>query len=263
MADLQFPHLIVANGAWQFDAAVRALREMGAEPAGVVVRAAMVIGCYVLWNVAYVLMMIQGRREKSYGMPTIGSAAVLAICMIALYGPFSNESHLFYYKNNYLTLSVWIISLVLQLGVYFQCIYYGRQHTHLVPEVAKHFAAVAIGLLLVMTITFWNFIVYYQDYYVNEICPIAVLISSAAFLGTLYARPDLRGLSVTVAWMLAIGDLLLYAAIVLGDITDPFPDAAFGYGFIYWIFFVTLVLNFIYAILITRRRARLRGAVPA
>ena len=89
-----------------------------------------------------------------------------------------------------------------------------------------------------------------------------MLISSAAFFGTLYARPDLRGLSVACAWMLAIGDLLLDAAIVFGDITDPFPDASFGYGFIYWIFILTLILNFSYAIAITVRRRQLR-AMPA
>jgi hypothetical protein len=255
---MYFQHATVAMGTWHVEAAVDTLGQGMQQPWGAIVRAAMVIACYVLWNAGYVMMMIQGRRQRSYGMPTIGSAAVLGICIVALYGPFSNQSHLFYYKTNYVTLSVWIISLVLQGGVYAQCLYYGRNHPHVVPEVRSHFYVLAIGLLVAMTITFWTFIVYYQDYYVNEICPIAVLIMSAAFFETLYTRPDLRGLSATVAWMLAVGDLLLYAAVVLGDITDPFPDAAFGYGFIYWIYSLTLVLNFTYAILVTRRRLHLR-----
>src|SRR5262245_8507257 len=227
----------IAFGAWHLESAIRTLKELAEQPGGVVIRAVMVIGCYVLWNVAYGMMIVQGYRQKSYGMPTIGSAAVLSTCIVALYGPFSHQSHLFYYKENYLTLSVWIISLVLQAGVYAQCIMYGRDHSHVIPEAGRHFVLICLGLIVVMTITFWNFIVYYQDYYVNEICPIAVLVSSAAFFPTLYARrKDLRGLSVACSWMLAIGDLLLDTSIVFGDITDPFPDASFGYGFIYWIF---------------------------
>jgi hypothetical protein len=252
-------HLFVAMGTWHVQSALGVLSQPMQEPLGVVTRAIMVIACYVLWNVGYIMMMIQGYRERSYGMPTVGSAAILGICIVALYGPFSDQSHLFYYKKNYATLSVWIISLVLQCGVYAQCLYYGRSHARLLPEFRMHFYAVTIGLLVTMTITFWTFIVYYQDYYVNEICPIAVLIMSAAYFGTLYSQPDMRGLSATVAWMIAVGDLLLYSAVVLGDITDPFPDAAFGYAFIYWIYSLTLVLNFAYAILATRRRLRLRA----
>ena len=96
-------------------------------------------------------------------MPTIGSAAILSICaMIALYGPFSSESHLFYYKQNYVTMSVWIISWCCRAAstASASCT---AASAHLIPELCKYFVTVSIGLVVVLTITFWTFIVYYQD----------------------------------------------------------------------------------------------------
>jgi len=250
--------MVVASGVWHLDGVIKLLHDLEFTAPGALVRAAMVGVCYMLWNVSSVVMIVQGFREKSYGMPLLGLSAVLAVDLVALYGPFSGQSHLFYYKEDYLLLGVWALWTLMQGLVYAQFLMYGRSHGHSIPEMERYFYPIAIGLPVTMVVTFWTFVVYYQDYYVNEICPIAVLIMSGAYLNELRVRPDLRGLSVAVGWMLAIAQLLLYSAVVLGDMTDPYPDASFGYGFIYWIYIVTVIMNFTYAVLITRKRRALR-----
>jgi hypothetical protein len=50
---------------------------------------------------------------------------------------------------------------VLQAGVYSQCIIYGHKHAHLIPELCNYFVTVSLGVVVVVTITFWTFIVYY------------------------------------------------------------------------------------------------------
>lgn len=259
-----FDAFFAGLGIWHLQGVEAVLYEMDYTPRGALIRGIMVLIAYLLWNVAYLVIMVQGYRQKINGMPVIGSASVLAICMIALYGPFSNQSHLFFYKENYPLLALWTLCLVMQGGVFVQCLMYGQRPNRWGPRLATHFRWAAVGLLAALLVTFWTFIVYYQDYYVNEICPIAVLIVSASFLYALRERPDLKGLSLIVAWVIAIGDLLNYSAVVLGDMTDPYPDASFGYGFIYWIYFATLVLNFTYVHLLTKRKKALRlGHQPA
>lgn len=254
--------LIGVLATWNMHSILELLREPFQQPLGVMIRGSMVLACYLMWLVAYGIMIVQGFRQKSYGMPPIGAAAILAINGIAVYGPFSNQTHLFYYKENYTLLAIWSLQTLLQAIVFVQYLMYGREKGHPIGQVHKYFYVVAVGTVAAFAYTFWTFIGYYQDYYINEICPIALLVASATFFATLHNRPDLRGLSMTVGWLIAVGDLLLYSAVVLGDMSDPYPDASFGYGLIYWIYFITLVLNFTYAVLLTRRRHELRADPP-
>lgn len=215
---------------------------------------------YFLWFVGLIWMVVQGFKQKSYGMPPIGTAAMLGICVIAVVGPYI-EPHLFYdpAENPALPI-IWTAWGILVGIVYVQYIMYGKNHPARILEFKKNFYAIAIGTLIVMTAIDWTFIVFYQDYYVNVSCALfAVLPMSVGWFASLYTRPKLRGLSVTVAWLFTIGTALLYIAIMLGDMSDPFRGHSdTGYGFPILIMVLTMFLNVWYAITLTRRRRELK-----
>ena len=60
-----------------------------------------------------------------------------------------------------------------------------------------------------------------------------------------------------MAWAWAISNLFLYAAVVLGGMDGPYRNATHGYGFIYWVYAVTIILNFLFVYLLTLRRKEL------
>ena len=69
---------------------------------------------------------------------------------------------------------------------------------------------------------------------------------------------QLRGLSLSVAWLLAISTLLLSVGTLVGDLANPFPNHEdTGYGLVYWIYGLTVALFVLYALLLTKRRHEL------
>ena len=222
---------------------------------------AMVIGCYALWFFGLIWMVIQGFIQKSYGMPPIGTAGMLGICVIAIVGPYL-EPHLFYdpVKEPYIPW-IWAGWGLLVAIVFVQYLMYGKGHVHRILEFKKHFYAIAIGTLLVMTYLAWTFIVFYQDYYVNASCALfAVLPMSIGWFTSLYTRPQLRGLSVVVAWTFTVGTALLYLSMMLNNMADPFRGHSdTGYAFIEGVFYLTIFLNVWYSIELTRRRRELKA----
>lgn len=220
----------------------------------------MVAGCYILWFIGLFWMVVQGFRQKSYGMPPLGTAAMLGICIIAIVGPYI-EPNLFYDpKTNPQLPWIWAGWGVLVAIVYAQYIMYGKDYPHRILELKKHFYAIAIGTLIIAIAVDWTFIVFYQDFYVNVTCALfAVLPMSIGWFTSLYTRPKLRGLSVSVAWMFTVGTALLYLAIMLGDMAAAYPGhEKTGYAFPMLIMIITMVLNVLYSILLTKRRHELK-----
>jgi len=223
-----------------------------------------VLVSYLLSTGALIVMVRDGFRYKTYGMPFIGIACMLAVSVMCVVGPFTSQSHLFFPKDNWKLLLTWGLDAVLLGVILWQYLRYGRDDA---PPLGAHldqFRLLTLLQVVVIFSGFWAFIVYFQDYYVNEICPLAILFMTAGYVTSLYQRRDLTGLSVPAGWMLGLSNLLLYGAVVAGNMSDPFPEAEYGYGFIYWMYVITLLLNAIYvAILPHRRRQTMRAAATA
>ncbi|TFG86102.1 MAG: hypothetical protein E4H17_04455 [Gemmatimonadales bacterium] len=215
---------------------------------------------YVLAIAALLIMIVQGFRQKSYGMPMVGSASLTAISLICVVGPFSGQKHLFYDAGKSpMLVAVWALGALLYGLVFVQYLIYGRRHPHRAPELGRHFFTIAAFVFALMLATEVSFLVFYQDYYVNEICPLAVLVMGLAYFGTMFSRPKLRGLSVTAAWLLTASSFMLYLGTVLGSMDAAYPGhEQTGYGFIYWVYALTLVALVVYSVLLTRRRHELR-----
>lgn len=214
---------------------------------------------YICSTLALVLIIRDGFRLKTYGMPPLGLISMLAVCLICVFGPFSGQSHLFFPKSEWKLTATWALDGLLLAVILFQYFRHGPRELGLAGARAEGFYAYVWAQLAVVTAGFWTFIVYYQDYYVNEACPIAILIMTAGFLSSLYRRRDLRGLSLPAGWLLGISNLLLYGAVYAGNMSDPYPEAEYGYDFIYWLYALTLTMNAAYVWLLRHHRRQADG----
>ena len=218
-------------------------------------RQVMVSGCYVLWTAALVLMIVKGFKEKSYGMPMVSSATMLAMCYLTGYiGPWI-EVHLFFAKGHEILLFTWRLWAWLLSAIFVQYLVFHKKH--------RHSTMFSLAVLAVCLITEWTYITFHQDYYVNELSPLVVLVMAIFFFPELSPRSDMKAMTPMIAWLLAVGTALLYVAVVLGDMKDAYPFKHHGYDFIYWVYLSTLVLMFAYAWIVTRRHRRRATPDPA
>lgn len=220
--------------------------------------AIMVGVAFALWMVAMIWMVIQGFRQKSYGMPPLGIIGITGVSIICGWiGPWL-QPELFFSTKDWVELLMWRLWAALGLVIYLQFLLWGFQTRHHWPKQLWPFRLVAVLALVLGTYGEWTLIIYLQDFYVNVTSAVGVLLMSIAYFFTLSHRINLRGLSLVAAWTIAVGTALLYLATVLGSMPAAFPHhEATGYAFIYWMFAVTIVALFTYAWLLTRRRNEL------
>jgi len=205
------------------------------------------VGCaYVLWSIALILMIVKGFREKVYGMPVAGSATMLGMCFLTGWvGPWLMP-HLFFPKENEVLLFVWRFWALLLVLIFGQYLLY-----HKVWKFSIFIAVTALsgGMLLE-----WGFITFYQDYYVNELSPIVVLAMALAYPLELKRGSDMRGMTATMAWLLAVGTFCLYYPVVHGDMKDAYPYKHHGYEFIYTVYAITIIAMIFYALYLSTHR---------
>ncbi len=234
---------------------------------------------YIVFLTLFGLMIYIGFKTKSYGMPFLGIVAHLAVITIcAFIGPFSDHSHLFCEEistgkssglcpettSGQILIWFWRLLFALQGTIFIQYLMYGKKIIHPIKMLHERFYFIAaIGLVLNL-LFFWFFIVFYQDFYVNEASAFAVLIIAVFYLYLLSTRTDLTGLSPAVAWLWTAGMGLLYLGTAVGNMKNPYPDHAnTGYGLIYLIYVVTVVFLAWYAVALTKRRRQLAPEAAA
>lgn len=229
---------------------------------------------YLLWVLLFVIMIWRGFKDKSYGMPLLAMVTHLAvITLCAFVGPWSEEvGHLFCVvradgstdglcpeaPGGMTLIWLWRLAFVLQGTVFVQYLIWGYKHPHVSKLFKKYFYFIAFGSLVSMYVTIYLFIIFYRDFYINEASPLAVLMMAFGYLASLLLRPKLKGLSLSVAWLLAISTALLSIGTLVGDLANPFPNHEdTGYGLVYWIYGLTVALFVFYAVLLTKRRDEL------
>jgi hypothetical protein len=219
----------------------------------------LVLASYVLYFVAQLLLVFHGFRLKSYGMPLLSSAMLLAIAFACVIGPHTRQSHLFYDASKWNLVVVWVLSFLLQALIFAQYLRWGPSQPHRHPLLGQYFHPIAWVALSLSFGFVWLFIVFYQDYYVNEIFPLSTLLMAVGYVGTLYTRMRLRGLSEAAAWIYTVAIALLYLGTALGDMSQPFPEAMHGYGLIYFIWTLTVALMVAYSVSLGQRRSELQA----
>ena len=199
------------------------------------------------------IAVIDGFRFKTYGLTPLALVTFLAQWLVSVAGPFT--------RYMYLWMHDWM-SNAIQFGapslfgivIFAQYLRYGPQQHPLAPGIVDRYHVLAWLGLIVSAVGCWTFIVYHQDFFVNEVQPTQNLIASASLLGAVFLREDVRGLSVIGAWFYFAGNLILYGGMYAGQMSDPYPVAQFGYYYLYWMWSLMLVLNVAYAVLLQRRK---------
>jgi hypothetical protein len=211
---------------------------------------------YLLWTIALALIVYRSYRQKSYGMPGLAAVSMLSTCFIAgFFGPWASPRH-FYSKENIVLVLIWVVWTALMLVIYAQYIKHGGVEASLSDFARGHFRLVAVSSFAVALLTQWTFILFFDDYYVNVVCPfLCVLPMAYGYVKSIVLEYDMRGQSPAAAWLLTIGTALLYLAVVLGEMSEPYPNKD-HYTFIYWISILTVAMLYVYSIALTRERLR-------
>lgn len=229
---------------------------------------------YLILTAAYIILLVQGFRTKSYGMPLIGQAAMLAVTILVvgpgpmlqpcLFDTFIRVPEGFapglaadpqkLYFGASAAAWVWRIGLVIQGLVFFQYLKWGKDQTFILEFQKKYFYLTAWGVLALFTLMSYLYIVFYQDYYVNEVYLVATVILAVSYLGSLQFNSNLRGFSVLTAWCWTIGTLLLYIGIVIGHMNEAFHDHLdTGYEYIHALYILAVAFFAAYAVGLTKR----------
>lgn len=207
----------------------------------------------------FVLIALRdGYRKKTYGIPPLALVAFLSSWIIAVIGPYTSQSHLF--PGSRAEFWQFAVPVVLGLCILLQYLKYGPTTHPLIPNLRDPYHLLLFVQWAVVYSGLWFFLVFYQDYYVNEMEPVANFVASSSMLASVYLRQKhLDAQSVPGAWLFLVGNLLLHGAMAAGNMSDPYPEAQHGYGFMYWTMTMILLLNVAYAVLLPRRLRELRA----
>lgn len=185
----------------------------------------------VLWFPVYFIVIYQNWKNKTCGMPLLGICAIFVQCLIyATFGPYVRPDlfphNPYVYTGPNLTETVeqswrvvwiWRGWLVVQGVVLWQYFLYHDHDRHPldIPVPRKKLGSMVAWLLFGNLVLQWSFIEFYHDYNVNQSDPMFYLFMAGGFVMLAKARPNLKGLSLPVAWMKMIGTALIYLTIFL------------------------------------------------
>lgn len=202
-------------------------------------------GC-VLWIAAYVAFVRKGFRDRAPALPTV------AICLNfgweAMY-PFLPNFNIWWPLLNlgWLGLDVLLVYQLLRFGPTMQ------RH----PALRRGFYLWVPGVFVLGLCGQFAFVVSFQDRLALIDAFAINLVMSALYLWTLTERPDLRGLSLTGAWLKMLGTLgTAIGAHVFLPLMNPQIER---WAFLTFLCGACLVLDCIYIALLTRARQRLRA----
>jgi hypothetical protein len=174
----------------------------------------------LIWFPIYFIVIWQNYKQKICGMPLIGICAIFVQCFIyATFGPYWRPDlfpHNPVQPETFYVIWVWRGWLVVQGIVLVQFfLYHGNAKSTLEVPIGQYGLGRVVATLLVLNLLGqWSFIAFYHDFNVNQSDPLAYLFLSFGFVLLARARPNLEGLSLTVAWMKFVGTALIFTTIL-------------------------------------------------
>jgi hypothetical protein len=212
-----------------------------------------VAGC-VLWGAAYLVVIITCFRQKTYGIP------LAAICMNITWEILSvffwvavRHEPAFHYAD--------IAWLGMDLVIISQLLLYGREQQR-IGQIREYFYLVVAGTLILAFLGQYTFPMTYRDEDGFVLAFIINMGMSILFVFMFFARPDLRGLSYSVAWLKMLGTLC-ESIMCVAWMPAKHPEVT-NFSFFYFLYITTFIFDCIYiGQLSAARREVLVPAVPA
>lgn len=151
----------------------------------------------VFWFLAYVLVVKEGFQQQTYGIP------FLAICLNVTW-----EFMASFVWDHPVEIPVlaWLdrAGFFVDLVIVYTLLRFGRD-VQVIPQIKRFYYPVFAGTIVLAGIGQWTFTQTYYDPLGNIDAFMINLVMSVLFVFMFLARPDLRGLSLPVAWSKMIG----------------------------------------------------------
>ncbi len=154
------------------------------------------------WTAAYIAIIYRAWKDRSYGIPIIDGAlnvsweAIFTFNLAGALWPSLNWGNGF-----------WLIFDAINVAQYF--IHGKAVQTN--QWLKKYWYPILTATVITAGIGIWLFMIYFNDVYGVASSMIMDILMSTLFIGLLFKRPDLRGLSYAGAWLRMLGNALGFA----------------------------------------------------
>ncbi len=209
----------------------------------------------LLWAIAYVLIIIQCFRQRSYGLPLVAIAMNFTweLQYSLLVPPRCDNNSVDIVKAAMIL--AWAL---LDLVIVWQLFAYGRNEQN-IPEIKRHFHAIVVLALVLAFIGNFTF----DRFHHADAAPISgVMINfvmSLLFIFLLFQRPELRGISWSAALFRVAGNTVIFFANVFLMQNDRQGLRDFAL----FLFAGTAIFDFTFLRLLNSRRHALGVAAAA
>jgi|GEM_PF-1178360 len=207
------------------------------------------------WLAAYVLVIVQGHKQASYGVPLI------AVCL-----NFTWELMDSFFLPD--PVAIWKVIdrswLLVDLLIVSQLLRYGKAQ-QLWPELRRAFTVLVPVLLCLALVGQYAWVTTFHDTLGIVLAFVINLIMSALYLPFFFARRESgKGLSLPVAWLKMLGTALssvqCYFLIPLIHPVAPSTTKLGTYAFLHFLFVACFALDVLYIVLSSRAGARGPGS---
>ena len=208
----------------------------------------------LLWATTYLLIIIKGFRDRSYGMPLVAVALnftweVYFTFVSPPRSPGGGEDHV-----KFVLFAIWF---VLDAIIVLQVFLYGRE-TQDNPYLKKYFYPVVAITLVMAYAGHHTFARFFHEPEGKVDAYIINFVMSLLFVHLLFNRPRLQGLSLPAAWTKMLGTGIISVANVL---LLQIPPRTYP-GFFYLLFAGVFSADVIYLYLLHRAVHSGSGSLP-
>ena len=201
-----------------------------------------------LWLVAYVLAIVQGFRQKTYGVPMVAITLNFTWEFLAAFA--WDEPVLLWRIGD-------VLWMLIDGVIVFQLFRFGRARQS-VPEIRDAYVPVLVALFLSALVGQYTFTRYFGDGLGFEDAYVISIVMGSLFITMYFARREHGDLAYGVAWTKWLGTGL--TSLALYFILPRFYPHRTSYGFMYFAYVLCFVLDGTYVALLARGR-RTKAAV--
>ncbi len=210
----------------------------------------------VLWLVTYVVVIIAGFRQKSYGIP------IVAVCgniswelYLGFYCPWRSQELSQSLCPNAATAEVWIWRLwfLLDVLILTTLLLYGKQR-QVIPQIKRFFYPAVFAGLVLACFANATFFKTFHDLDGDISAYVINYLMSILFVTMALARPDSNGLPYSVAWTKMLGTASISVSFYLNP--PPTLQALSSQALLYYLYIGVFLFDCMYIwTLHTRRKS--------
>lgn len=208
----------------------------------------------LMWAIAYVLIIRQCFRQRSYGLPLVAIAMNFTweVQYSLIQPPRCDDGTVDMAKAGLIL--AWA---VLDAVIVFQLFRYGREEQH-IPDIRRHFPVVVVGGLVLASIGNLTF----AGFHPADAAPLSGVIinfvMSILFVFLVFSRPTLRGISWGASLFRVAGNTMIFVANIFLLQASPKGER----DFVLFLFAGTGIFDIIFLALVNARRHPLQAGAP-